>query len=220
MIRKERVIENVLDVVIRIISLANVQSLHETRNKKHLLGVLGVIAKMKPKTKLLKKLVSWLNRQIRSPSSKVGLGFDKNNASTSETKKVNFVRPAVVLAGDGSTIKANVCLRIGLEPDEWIKDISCSKHMMENKSLFSNYKAYDGGTVVFGSNLKGKIIGKGYSENSKAYIILNKHTMKVKESLNVTFNESPPPTKLSPLVDDDVGEEVVIERKVKVDNNV
>ncbi|GKA82929.1 retrovirus-related pol polyprotein from transposon TNT 1-94, partial [Tanacetum coccineum] len=28
--------------------------------------------------------------------------------------------------------------------------------------------------------------------------------MKVKESLNVTFDESPPPTKLSPLVDDDV----------------
>ncbi|GJY39098.1 copia protein [Tanacetum coccineum] len=29
----------------------------------------------------------------------------------------------------------------------------------------------------------------------------------VEESLNVTFDESPPPTKLSPLVDDDVGEE-------------
>ncbi|GJX82536.1 nucleotide-diphospho-sugar transferase [Tanacetum coccineum] len=42
--------------------------------------------------------------------------------------------------------------------------------------------------------------------------------MKVEESLNVTFDESPPPTKLSPLVDDDVGEEA-IERKVKVDNN-
>ncbi|GJV13565.1 hypothetical protein Tco_1355106 [Tanacetum coccineum] len=43
--------------------------------------------------------------------------------------------------------------------------------------------------------------------------------MKVEESLNVTFDESPPPTKLSPLVDDDVGEEEAIERKVKVDNN-
>ncbi|GJZ64494.1 hypothetical protein Tco_0620915 [Tanacetum coccineum] len=43
--------------------------------------------------------------------------------------------------------------------------------------------------------------------------------MKVKESLNVTFNESPPPTKLSPLVDDDVSEEEAIETKVKEDNN-
>ncbi|GJZ14541.1 hypothetical protein Tco_0550218 [Tanacetum coccineum] len=32
--------------------------------------------------------------------------------------------------------------------------------MTGNKSLFSTYKAYDGGSVVFGSNLKGKIIGK------------------------------------------------------------
>ncbi|GJS81880.1 zf-CCHC domain-containing protein [Tanacetum coccineum] len=37
-----------------------------------------------------------------SPSSKGGLGFDKNEASTSGTKQV--------------------CLRIGLEPSEWIKD--------------------------------------------------------------------------------------------------
>ncbi|GJW17260.1 hypothetical protein Tco_0024696 [Tanacetum coccineum] len=44
--------------------------------------------------------------------------------------------------------------------------------------------------------------------------------MKVKESLNVTFDESPLPTKLSPLVDDDIGEEEAIERKIKVDNNV
>ncbi|GKB50544.1 hypothetical protein Tco_0901297 [Tanacetum coccineum] len=43
--------------------------------------------------------------------------------------------------------------------------------------------------------------------------------MKVKESLNVIFNESPPPTKLSPLVDDDVGEEEAIKRNTKVVNN-
>ncbi|GKB92017.1 retrovirus-related pol polyprotein from transposon TNT 1-94 [Tanacetum coccineum] len=43
--------------------------------------------------------------------------------------------------------------------------------------------------------------------------------MKFEESLNVTFDERPPPTKLLPLVDDDVGKEEAIERKVKVDNN-
>ncbi|GJT55179.1 retrovirus-related pol polyprotein from transposon TNT 1-94 [Tanacetum coccineum] len=47
----------------------------------------------------------------------------------------------------------------------------------------------------------------GYSQNSKAYIILNKHTRKIEESLNVTFNETPPPSKTSPLVDDDLDEE-------------
>ncbi|GJY10817.1 retrovirus-related pol polyprotein from transposon TNT 1-94 [Tanacetum coccineum] len=59
----------------------------------------------------------------------------------------------------------------------------------------------------------------GYSQNSKAYVVLNKHTMKVEESLNVTFDESPPPTKLSPLVDDDVGEEEAIKKNTKVVNN-
>ncbi|GJX81985.1 retrovirus-related pol polyprotein from transposon TNT 1-94 [Tanacetum coccineum] len=51
---------------------------------------------------------------------------------------------------------------------------------------------------------------RGYSQNSKAYIILNKHTRKVKESLNVTFDETPPPSKTSPLVDDDLDEEEAI----------
>ncbi|GKE63308.1 retrovirus-related pol polyprotein from transposon TNT 1-94, partial [Tanacetum coccineum] len=34
-----------------------------------------------------------------------------------------------------------------------------------------------------------------YSQNSKSYIILKKHTMKIEKSLNVTFDETPPPSK-------------------------
>ncbi|GJY30147.1 retrovirus-related pol polyprotein from transposon TNT 1-94 [Tanacetum coccineum] len=94
-----------------------------------------------------------------------------------------------------------VCLRICLEPDEWIKDSGCSKHMTGNKNLFSTYKAYNGGNVVFRSDLKGKI------------------TNKVEESLNVTFDESSSLTKLSPLVDDDFDEEEAIENNTKVVNN-
>ncbi|GJW66255.1 retrovirus-related pol polyprotein from transposon TNT 1-94 [Tanacetum coccineum] len=151
-----------------------------------------------------------------------------------------------------------ICLGINLEPDEWIKDSECSKHMTGNRKLFSTYKAYNGGNVIFGSNLRGNIIGKGktpyellrgrkpnlnyfrvfgskcfilntkdyltkfdpksyegvflgYSQNSKAYIILNKQTMKVEESLNVTFDETPPPPKTSPLEDDELVEEEAIE---------
>ncbi|GJX36990.1 retrovirus-related pol polyprotein from transposon TNT 1-94 [Tanacetum coccineum] len=51
----------------------------------------------------------------------------------------------------------------------------------------------------------------GYSKNSKAYIILNKQTMKVKASFNVTFDETPPPPKTSPLEDDDLVKEEAIE---------
>ncbi|GKD10168.1 hypothetical protein Tco_1189853, partial [Tanacetum coccineum] len=61
-----------------------------------------------------------------------------------------------------------------------------------------------------------------YSQNSKAYIILNKHTKKVEESLNVTFDETPPPSKTSPLVDDDLDEEEAIKvtKKKNLENDI
>ncbi|GJR26218.1 zf-CCHC domain-containing protein [Tanacetum coccineum] len=49
-----------------------------------------------------------------------------------------------------------ICLGVNLEPDEWIKDSGCSKHMTGNRKLFPSYKAYNGGNVIFGSNLRGK----------------------------------------------------------------
>ncbi|GJR71797.1 retrovirus-related pol polyprotein from transposon TNT 1-94 [Tanacetum coccineum] len=135
-----------------------------------------------------------------------------------------------------------ICLGVNLEPDEWIKDSGCSKHMTGNRKLFSSYKAYNGGKTpyellrgrkpnlnyfrVFGSkcfvlNTKDYLtkfdpksyegVFLGYSQNSKAYIILNKQTMKVEESLNVTFDETPPPPKTSPLEDDELVEEEAIE---------
>ncbi|GJR99546.1 retrovirus-related pol polyprotein from transposon TNT 1-94 [Tanacetum coccineum] len=58
---------------------------------------------------------------------------------------------------------SEICLRVDLELDEWIKDSGCSKHMMSNRKLFSSYKAYNGGNVIFSGNLRGNIIGKGIS---------------------------------------------------------
>ncbi|GKF68036.1 hypothetical protein Tco_0197715, partial [Tanacetum coccineum] len=36
-----------------------------------------------------------------------------------------------------------ICLGVDLEPDEWIKDNGCSKHMTSNRKLLSSYKAYN-----------------------------------------------------------------------------
>ncbi|GJY61429.1 retrovirus-related pol polyprotein from transposon TNT 1-94 [Tanacetum coccineum] len=116
-----------------------------------------------------------------------------------------------------------ICLGINLEPDEWNKGSGCSKHMTGNRKLFSTYKAYNGvfGSKCFILNTKDYLtkfdpksyegVFLGYSQNSKAYIILNKQTMRVEESLNVTFDETPPPPKTSPLEDDDLVEEEAIE---------
>lgn len=40
-------------------------------------------------------------------------------------------------------------------------DSGCTKHMTENRRLFTSYTAYNGNQVIFGSKLNGKIVGKG-----------------------------------------------------------
>ncbi|GKA26343.1 hypothetical protein Tco_0712452 [Tanacetum coccineum] len=45
--------------------------------------------------------------------------------------------------------------------------------------------------------------------------------MKIKESLNVTFNETPPPSKTSPSVDDDLDEEEIkVTKKKNLENDI
>ncbi|GJS31013.1 copia protein [Tanacetum coccineum] len=49
-----------------------------------------------------------------------------------------------------------ICLGVNLEPDEWIKDSGCSKHMTGNRKLFSSYKAYNGEPKNINEALKDK----------------------------------------------------------------
>ncbi|GJZ71503.1 retrovirus-related pol polyprotein from transposon TNT 1-94 [Tanacetum coccineum] len=102
---------------------------------------------------------------------------------------------------------------------------------MNEQSLPQKFwcNAVDTSTCILNRILIRAILGKtsyellrGYSQNSKAYIILNKHTRKVEESLNVTFDETPPPSKTSPLVDDDLDEEKAIKvtEKKNLENNI
>nr|GEX39512.1 integrase, catalytic region, zinc finger, CCHC-type, peptidase aspartic, catalytic [Tanacetum cinerariifolium] len=70
----------------------------------------------------------------------------------------------------------SVCLKCDISPGDWIADSGCTKHMTGNRRMFTSYKAYDDGHVVFVSNLKGKVVGgedgvtrlKKYSELSSA----------------------------------------------------
>ncbi|GJW15506.1 copia protein [Tanacetum coccineum] len=92
-----------------------------------------------------------------------------------------------------------ICLGINLEPDEWIKDSGCSKHM-----------------TGLPHQVRPKVVRMYFPRifrNSKAYIIINKQTMKVEESLNLTFDETPPPPKKSPLEDDELVKEESIEKQ-------
>ncbi|GJU35002.1 zf-CCHC domain-containing protein [Tanacetum coccineum] len=83
---------------------------------------------------------------FQKPSGdKPGLGFNSFEASTSGTKETKFVNLKMIRP----------------LPNEWIKDSGCSKHMTGNQKLFSTYKAYNGCNIIFSSNLRGNIIGKG-----------------------------------------------------------
>nr|GEY04881.1 retrovirus-related Pol polyprotein from transposon TNT 1-94 [Tanacetum cinerariifolium] len=173
------------------------------------------------------------------PKDKNQRTFVRGSWSVSSEEDDEKVKNKTCLVAQASSER---CLRVDLEPDEWIKDSGCSKHMTGNRKLFTSYKAYNRGKQAHASHkaknivsttrclellhmdLFGPSIVHSYKGNrytlviaddysSKAYIILNKHTKKVKESLNVTFDETPSPYKTSPLVDDDLDEE---EEAIKV----
>ncbi|GKB20654.1 retrovirus-related pol polyprotein from transposon TNT 1-94 [Tanacetum coccineum] len=74
----------------------------------------------------------------------------------------------------GSTIPGSVCFRTSLEPDEWIKDSGCSKHMTGNKSLFSTYKAYDGEQV---DNLAFNLLSVGQICDNKFQVLFTEEEL-------------------------------------------
>ncbi|GJY06024.1 hypothetical protein Tco_0371964 [Tanacetum coccineum] len=120
-------------------------------------------------------------KQFYKPLTKPGVGFSKQNfrSKTPPPKRVNnnYSRPKTpqprrhvgrqnqphgfpVTWNDFSRQSYMPWEMFDLEPDEWIKDSGCSKHMTGNRKLFSTYKAYNKGNVIFGSNLRGNIIGQ------------------------------------------------------------
>nr|GEW49586.1 retrovirus-related Pol polyprotein from transposon TNT 1-94 [Tanacetum cinerariifolium] len=224
----------------------------------------------------------------KPPKDKNQRAFVNSSWSDSGEEDDEKVKNETCLVAQASS---EVCLGVKLKPSEWIKDSGCSKHMMGNWKLFTSYKAYNRGNVIFGSNLRGNIIGKeqicdnkcrvtffehdseitkdgkvisrvknlpklkfdqhfcdaykigkqahashkamnivsltrclellhmdlfgpssvrSYKGNRYTLVIVDDYSRKVKESLNVTFDETPPPFKTSPMVDDDLDEEEAI----------
>ncbi|GJY08998.1 zf-CCHC domain-containing protein [Tanacetum coccineum] len=139
-------------------------------------------------------------KQFYKPLSKPGVGFSKPNfrSKTPPPRRVinNYHRPKTPQPKRnigrqnqprGFPVTWNNFPRqsympwemFDLEPDEWIKDSGCSKHMTGNRKLFSSYKAYNGGNVIFGSNLRGNIIGKGQICDNKCRVTFSEHDSEI-----------------------------------------
>ncbi|GKB46591.1 hypothetical protein Tco_0897344 [Tanacetum coccineum] len=199
-----------------------------------------------------------LNNQ-KSPSCKIGLGFDSDKASTSGTKTMSFVGSSAEKGTDGSTIKVHgstlpgsVSRTYGEKGTEHVfsppmssrSDFVITRKKLIHNSIDESKKPSlkpspkSGiGYVKTESRPKTPPPRRNISSqpryntpqskrNSRQPIHQNFYPMNwnnqqnqgfvhmgnFEESLNVTFDESTPPTKLSPLVDDDVGEEEAIRR--------
>ncbi|GJR89057.1 retrovirus-related pol polyprotein from transposon TNT 1-94 [Tanacetum coccineum] len=112
-----------------------------------------------------------LNHLIREctkpPKDKNQRAFVGGSRSDSGEEDDEKVKNETCLVAHASS---EICLGVDLEPDEWTKDSGCSKHMTGNRNLFSTYKSYNGSNVIFGSNLRGNIIGKGTISNDSLNI--------------------------------------------------
>jgi len=63
-----------------------------------------------------------------------------------------------------------VCLKGSEKQKFWYLDSGCTRHMTGDRSLFQTLTMKEGGTVGFGGNQTGKIIGSGTIGNSSISI--------------------------------------------------
>ncbi|GJY22494.1 retrovirus-related pol polyprotein from transposon TNT 1-94 [Tanacetum coccineum] len=105
------------------------------------------------KAKVKRKSLA-LKAKKESSDEEIRLSTENNEEYAMAVK-----RPSIPKNGEEDDEKVNnetclvaqasseICLGVDLEPDEWIKDNGCSKHMTGNRKLFSSYKAYNGGQI-------------------------------------------------------------------------
>ncbi|GJU63555.1 retrovirus-related pol polyprotein from transposon TNT 1-94 [Tanacetum coccineum] len=113
---------------------------------------------------------------LKPPKDKNQRAFVGGSWSDSGEEDDEKIKDETCLVAQASS---EIGLGVDLEPDEWIKDIECSKHMTGNRKLFSSYKAYNEGNVIFGSNLRGNNIGKGQICDNKCRVTFSEHDSEI-----------------------------------------
>ncbi|GKA87603.1 retrovirus-related pol polyprotein from transposon TNT 1-94 [Tanacetum coccineum] len=118
-------------------------------------------------------LIEECPKPLRDKNQRAFVGGSWSDSGEEDDEKVKDETCLVAHAS------SEICLGVDLEPDEWIKDSGCSKHITGNRKLFSTYKAYNGGNVIFGSNLHGNIIGKGQICDNKCRVTFSEHDSEI-----------------------------------------
>ncbi|GJW09132.1 putative reverse transcriptase domain-containing protein [Tanacetum coccineum] len=120
-----------------------------------------------------------VHEMIIKKDSKIVKAKVERNSLALKAKKESSDEECSTSRSEDEEYAIAICLGVDLEPDEWIKDSGCSKHMTGNRKLLSSYKSYNGGNVIFGSNLRGNIIGKGQICDNKCRVTFFEHDSEI-----------------------------------------
>ncbi|GJX34631.1 retrovirus-related pol polyprotein from transposon TNT 1-94 [Tanacetum coccineum] len=208
--------KNALDAATRIILLENVQSHRETRTKEHSLEVLGVIAVKKMMRSEITKDGKVIGRGIRKkclyvmklgnkPKDKICLTIDEN--STLWHRRLGHANMHLIQSLASKELVRNLPK---LKFDQHFCDackIGKQAHVSHKaKNVVSTTRCLE----LLHMDLFGPSVVRSYRGNRYTLVIVDDYSRKIEESLNVTFDETPPLSKTSPLVDDDLDEEEAI----------
>nr|GEU38740.1 retrotransposon protein, putative, Ty1-copia subclass [Tanacetum cinerariifolium] len=129
----------------------------------------------------------------KPPKDKNQRAFVEGSWSDSGEEDYEKVKDETCLVAQASS---EICIGVDMEPDKCLELL----HM----------------------DLFGPSAVRSYAGNRYTLVIVDDYSRKVKESLNMTFNETPPPYKTSPVVDDDLDEEEAIKvtEKKNLENDI
>ncbi|GKA05816.1 hypothetical protein Tco_0684936 [Tanacetum coccineum] len=167
-----------------------------------------------------------LSRQKLS-QDKEGLGFSKNDKTSSARIEDCLLRTRRMMGHVifGSNLKGKVVGGGNITHDsititnvEYVSGLAFNLISVGSQGNANNRTRNEVSTSMVLELLQLDLFGPspiqsygGYSQTSKAYIVLNKETIRIEESLNVTFDESLPEPKSSPSVEDDKINEPIVQ---------
>nr|GEV58405.1 hypothetical protein [Tanacetum cinerariifolium] len=125
-----------------------------------------------------------MSKTLKDKNRRAFVGGSWSDSGEEDDEKVNNETYLVAQAS------SEICLGVDVEPDEWIEDSGCSKHITGNQKLFSTYKAYNGGNVIFVINLRGNIIGKGRGIRKKGLYVMKLENKPKDKICLVTIDEN------------------------------
>nr|GEV75424.1 retrovirus-related Pol polyprotein from transposon TNT 1-94 [Tanacetum cinerariifolium] len=174
------------------------------------------------------------SKEIMGPPPVVTPGSEKRKICDNKCR-VTFFEHDSEITEDGKVIgHANMHLIQSLVPKELVRKLPKLKfdqHFCDackiGKQAYASHKAKNIVSMtrcleLLHMDLFGPSIVRSYGGNRCTLVIVDDYSRKVEELLNMTFDETPPPPKTSPLVDDDLDEEEAIKvtEKKNLENDI